>query len=79
MSLALTTPFPGTYYYEHADELGIKILTDRWDEFDAKHLVIETKHLSEEELKALLEEADSRCWAADGRTTPWLTPEIHDF
>jgi len=54
--LAFTTPFPGTYYYEHADELGIKILADDWYEYDGKHIVITTKHLSEEKLRALLEE-----------------------
>jgi len=55
-SLAATTPYPGTYYYEHAGELGIKILASSWDEYDAKHLVITTKYLSEEKLKSLLEE-----------------------
>ena len=54
--LSLTTPFPGTYYYEHADELGIKVLTDSWDEYDAKHLIITTRNLSEDKLKQLLEE-----------------------
>ena len=56
VSMALTTPLPGTYYYEHAAELGIRMLTDRWDEFDAKHLVIATKYLSEERLKVLMED-----------------------
>lgn len=55
-SLAATTPYPGTYYYEHADELGIKILAKSWDEYDAKHLVITTKYLSKEKLESLLEE-----------------------
>ncbi|MFH1267151.1 MAG: radical SAM protein [Planctomycetota bacterium] len=56
VTLALTTPFPGTPYYEHADEFGISILTDQWDEFDAKHLVITTRYLSEDRLRALLGE-----------------------
>lgn len=54
--LAFTTPFPGTYYYQHADELGINILAKDWSEYDAKHLVITTKHLPEEKLESLLEE-----------------------
>jgi anaerobic magnesium-protoporphyrin IX monomethyl ester cyclase len=54
VSLALTTPFPGTAYYENANALGIRILTDRLDEFDGKHLVIATRHLSEERLRSLL-------------------------
>ncbi|HLC23224.1 MAG TPA: radical SAM protein [Dehalococcoidia bacterium] len=55
-TMALTTPLPGTYYYEHADELGIKILANSWDEYDGKHLMIATKYLSKEKLKSLLEE-----------------------
>lgn len=56
VSLALTTPFPGTRYYERADEVGIRILTNRWEEFDGKHLVIATRHLSEDRLQSLLGE-----------------------
>ena len=55
-TIALTSPLPGTYYYEHAAELGIKILAKSWDEYDCKHLAITTKYLSEEKLKFLLEE-----------------------
>lgn len=55
-TLAMTTPFPGTYYHQHADELGIKILANSWDEYDCKHLVIATKHLPEAKLQALLQE-----------------------
>ena len=55
-TLSATTPFPGTYYYEHADELGIKILADSWDEYDCKHLIITTKYLSEKKLNSLIKE-----------------------
>jgi radical SAM superfamily enzyme YgiQ (UPF0313 family) len=55
-TLSATTPFPGTYYYEHADELGIKILPDSWDEYDCKHLIITTKYLSKEKLNSLIKE-----------------------
>jgi radical SAM superfamily enzyme YgiQ (UPF0313 family) len=54
VSLALTTPFPGTAYYENANAFGVRILTDRLDEFDGKHLVIATRHLSEDKLRSLL-------------------------
>lgn len=56
VGMAATTPYPGTYYYEHAVELGIRILAKSWDEFDAKHLVIETRNLKRERLEALLHE-----------------------
>ena len=54
--LSYTAPFPGTYLYEHAEELGIKILANSWDEFDAKHNVIETKYLSNRDIQKLVEE-----------------------
>jgi anaerobic magnesium-protoporphyrin IX monomethyl ester cyclase len=56
VSLAFTTPLPGTDYYDRAEERGIRLLTDRWEEFDAKHLLIATRILSEEKLAPLLEE-----------------------
>ncbi len=56
VSLAFTTPFPGTDYYANMDELGIRLLTDKWDEFDAKHLIIETNNLKRQELEKLFEE-----------------------
>ncbi len=55
-SMSFTTPYPGTFLYEHADELGIDILPDNWDDFSAKRLNITTKHLSKQDLEALLEE-----------------------
>jgi len=55
-SLSFTTPVPGCYYFDHADELGIKILANNWNEYDAKHLIIATKILSESKLRQLLEE-----------------------
>lgn len=44
--MSYTTPYPGTAFYEQADELGITILSDDWGEYDAKHLVMETRHLT---------------------------------
>lgn len=54
--MSYTTPFPGTYFYNNREELGIKILTDKWDEFDAKHNIIETKNLTHEMIESLVNE-----------------------
>ncbi|MDI6872595.1 MAG: radical SAM protein [Bacillota bacterium] len=54
--LSYTSPYPGTHFYQNAAELGIKLLTDRWEEFDAKHNVLETKHLSAQEIEELVQE-----------------------
>ena len=54
--LSFTSPYPGTYFYENAEALGLKILTDNWEEFDAKHNVLETKYLTGQEIDALVNE-----------------------
>lgn len=56
ISLSYTTPYPGTYFYDHADELGIRLLTRDWGEFDAKHNVIETRHLSAADIDRIVRE-----------------------
>ena len=51
--ISYTTPFPGTMFYERADELGLTILTDDWSLYDCKHVVMETKNLSQARIEAL--------------------------
>jgi radical SAM superfamily enzyme YgiQ (UPF0313 family) len=53
--LSYTCPYPGTMFYEKADELGLTILSEDWGEFDAKHVVIATRSLSAEEITAAAE------------------------
>ena len=54
--MSYTTPYPGTLFYEKADALGIRILVNDWEEFDSKHNVLETKHLSAEHIDRLVGE-----------------------
>lgn len=56
LTLTMTTPYPGTYYYEHAAELGIEITDNSWDMYDCQHLIITTKYLGAMRLKDLLKE-----------------------
>lgn len=51
--ISYTTPFPGTMFYERAEELGLKILTRDWSLYDCKHVVMETKNLTAERIDAL--------------------------
>ncbi len=44
--MSYTTPYPGTVFFEKAGELGLTILTRDWSEYDAKSLVMETRHLT---------------------------------
>jgi anaerobic magnesium-protoporphyrin IX monomethyl ester cyclase len=56
MVMSYTTPHPGTAFYERADEFGLKILSTRWADFDAKHNILETRHLSRFQIEELAEE-----------------------
>lgn len=38
------TPFPGTYQYDHIDELGMKLTIDSFEDLDMLHPVVETKN-----------------------------------
>lgn len=53
--LNYTCPFPGTYFREHAGELGLTILATTWAEYDAKHLVMETRNLSAAQIQGAVE------------------------
>jgi len=55
LSMSYTTPYPGTMFFEKADELGLVILSEDWDLYDAKHLVMETKHLSAQRIEEIAE------------------------
>lgn len=54
--MSFTTPYPGTMFAEKADELGLRIVTNDWTLYDAKHVVIETRHFSAERIERLTEE-----------------------
>ncbi len=67
LTMASTTPFPGTYYAENMDKLGIKVLAKDWDEYDCKHIIIEIPRMSKEKLDLLLRDMvqDLRLTAED--------------
>jgi anaerobic magnesium-protoporphyrin IX monomethyl ester cyclase len=56
MVMSYTTPHPGTDFYDRADEFGLKILSNRWEEFDARHNILETRYLSRRQIEDLAEE-----------------------
>jgi radical SAM superfamily enzyme YgiQ (UPF0313 family) len=58
---SLTTPFPGTEYYNLLDEKGL-LLTKDWKKYDGnRYTVIRGENLSAKELEAALKEA-KRSW-----------------
>jgi anaerobic magnesium-protoporphyrin IX monomethyl ester cyclase len=55
LMLNYTCPFPGTYFCDHAEELGLTILPETWAEYDAKHVVMETRNLSAAQIQTAVE------------------------
>ncbi len=53
--LSYTCPYPGTMFFDRAEELGLNILSEDWGDFDAKHVVIETANLTAAEITAAAE------------------------
>jgi radical SAM superfamily enzyme YgiQ (UPF0313 family) len=53
--LSYTCPYPGTMFFDRAEELGLRILSEDWGDFDAKHVVIETPNLTAAEITAAAE------------------------
>jgi anaerobic magnesium-protoporphyrin IX monomethyl ester cyclase len=53
--VSLTTPFPGTFLYDNAENLGVEFVTQDTDEFNLATPVIRTKYLSVEEIEKAFE------------------------
>ena len=53
IQLSVLTPFPGTYYFNHARELGITIHTNDWDDFTIGTPIISTANFSRDEIREI--------------------------
>lgn len=53
LTLSLLTPYPGTEVFEERKRLGIKLITDDWEQYTFSRVVIETRHLNKERLREL--------------------------
>jgi anaerobic magnesium-protoporphyrin IX monomethyl ester cyclase len=51
------TPFPGTVLYEEKRKLGIKLISDKWEDFNFLNPVFETEHLNIAQIRKFLVEA----------------------
>lgn len=51
------TPFPGTYQYEHMEELGIIMIVDAFSQLDMMNPVMRTNNFSVDDLKLFLSRA----------------------
>ncbi len=52
------SPFPGTRIWEEARAMGIRILTEKWDEYDANRVVTLTGDISPQDVDRILNEYD---------------------
>ena len=50
---AVTTPFPGTFLYENADELGVTLVSENWEDFDCGTPVMATRTFSKDDIYRL--------------------------
>lgn len=57
VAYALNTPFPGTYQYEHLNELGLELLVKDYTELDMYSPVVRTKNFDENKLRQFNERA----------------------
>ncbi|MCD8055033.1 MAG: B12-binding domain-containing radical SAM protein [Lachnospiraceae bacterium] len=58
-SVSINTPFPGTWQYEHADEIGLEITDHDYSHYDLITPVIRTEHFDEAMLRQLYQESGS--------------------
>lgn len=56
--IAFNTPFPGTWQYEHAEEIGIKFLTKNYSMYDLNTVVIESLNYNKKEIQELYRKAE---------------------
>lgn len=55
LMMSYTAPFPGTQFHDKAEQLGLRILSDDWEQFDAKHVVMETRELDSALIERVVE------------------------
>lgn len=58
-SVSVNTPFPGTWQYEHAEEIGLEIIDYDYSHYDLMTPVIRTANFNEELLIKLFKEANT--------------------
>lgn len=61
IEVTLATPFPGTYLYEHADELGVEIKHKKWKNYFFNEITLLPEGLDEKTLRNYFVEATKLC------------------
>lgn len=63
--VSATTPFPGTYLYDHAQEIGVNIIAEDYDMYDMATPVITTKYLTLQQIEEAFDDLISICITQD--------------
>jgi len=58
--LASTVPYPGTYYFRHADDLNLRISTRNYDQYTTIMPIMDTPHLTRWQIRNLYFKAYQR-------------------
>lgn len=58
--MASNVPYPGTYYYSHAKDLGISISTENWDLYQTINPIMDTPYLTRWQIRNAYFEATPR-------------------
>lgn len=76
LQVSITTPFPGTRFYQKAKEKG-HLLSEEWELFDGNHTsVIKNENLSNEEIQQFATMARTRWLRARLTNFPWLFRQV---
>ncbi|HYB93081.1 MAG TPA: radical SAM protein, partial [archaeon] len=59
VTLAVTTPFPGTYLYENAEKLGLTFTSRNWEDYDCGTPVFYTKNLPKEDVSKAIKNVEN--------------------
>ena len=54
--VSTTTPFPGTYLWDHAAELGVRMVSDDLEDYDLATPIMETRHLRIDQVSPVYED-----------------------
>ena len=76
-SVSINTPFPGTWQYEHAEEIGLEITDHDYSHYDLITPVIRTEHFDESMLRRLYREAGTLRAEVCGRQEQAAAAEIN--
>lgn len=78
---SISTPYPGTYMYIHAQDLGLNIFDKNWDHYTTYTSVMKTSHLSRSQIQTLFFDASTskniNASEAHKKRTEYIRKEVY--